>query len=221
MALDKLQGEKNCSQGYILPVLFAMKHRIEQQDATNSNIGKDFKTTMLEAIKGRFKNLYTISESNKDLFIAAVVTPCFKTDFIEDDNELVKIKQMLLEECRKIRGNNNDNQNHNSVENLKISADFFLRFGSRRLSRINSVENDIESEVQRFWSDNRENIEILKEFGIVREVYRKFNTTLSSSAAVERVFSQSMLIFTPRRNRISGANFEKTLMLKHNRKILE
>lgn len=46
-ALDTLQGEFNCSQGYILPALLTMKHHISRIE-TSSNIDIDFKRTMLK-----------------------------------------------------------------------------------------------------------------------------------------------------------------------------
>lgn len=45
-ALDTLQGEYNCSQGLILPVISSMKRRISSLEDT-SNIMTDFKQTML------------------------------------------------------------------------------------------------------------------------------------------------------------------------------
>lgn len=45
-ALDTLQGEYNCSQGFILPVLFSMKHRVEMTEGS-FNILMDFKRGML------------------------------------------------------------------------------------------------------------------------------------------------------------------------------
>lgn len=46
-ALDTLQGEYNCSQGYILPVLLTLKHNVNSIEE-NSNLDKDFKRTMLK-----------------------------------------------------------------------------------------------------------------------------------------------------------------------------
>lgn len=49
-ALDTLQGEYNCSQGIILPVISSMKHRISSLE-DNCNIIIDFKRTMLAVSK--------------------------------------------------------------------------------------------------------------------------------------------------------------------------
>lgn len=62
-ALDRLQGEKDCSQGYILPTLFAMRHRLNQLEG--GSLLKSCKVTMLRAIDKRFGLFFNICDSNK------------------------------------------------------------------------------------------------------------------------------------------------------------
>lgn len=97
---------------------------------------------------------------------------------------------------------------------------FFISFACAESRRRNSFEDSIESEVLRYLNDVRKDINILNEFPTIKSVYFKYNTTLSASAAIERVFSHSKFIFRPQRNRISAANFERTLLLKLNRSLL-
>lgn len=219
-SLDAMQREKNSSQGFIIPVLLSMKFRITKINET-SNIAKDFKSTMLAAIHKRFQNYFVLNESNKDLVLASITMPKVKTNFIANDDDLIYAKNLLISESKKL---NAENLNRlDDVQNEVFASqedDFIISFGSHRSIRRNSFENDIESEVSRYICDIRTDDSILNEYPNVREVYFKYNTTLSSSAPVERVFSQSLMIFTPRRNRLSATHFEQTLLLKHNRKLI-
>lgn len=218
-SLDILQREHNSSQGYVLPVLYSMKHRIEKI-TENSNIARDFKNAMLKAIDFRFKNYFKVDDSMKDLLLAAATLPRFKTNFFEDDEHIMYVKRILTNECKKVKSNEDKELNGVQDEPIREPDDDFLVLFTQNSQRRSSIDNDIESEVSRFLVDDRKENSILNEYPSVREIYFKFNTTLSSSAPVERVFSQSQMIFTPRRNRISNDHFEQALLLKHNRNLL-
>ena len=60
----------------------------------------------------------------------------------------------------------------------------------------------------------------LKNFPTILSIYMKYNTILSSSAPVERLFSTGGQILTPRRNRLTDSNFEMLLFLKKNKDFL-
>lgn len=130
------------------------------------------------------------------------------------------VKRILTNECKKVKSNEDKELNGVQDEPIREPDDDFLVLFTQNSQRRSSIDNDIESEVSRFLVDDRKENSILNEYPSVREIYFKFNTTLSSSAPVERVFSQSQMIFTPRRNRISNDHFEQALLLKHNRKLL-
>lgn len=155
---------------------------------------------------------------NKDLILATLSLPSFKADFIPDDadEDFAFAKQLLISECKKYE---TTRQNEPVNVNRTNSHHFIRSFSSRR-GRTSSIECEIEADIMKYFAETDNSINILNKYPLIREVYLKYNTTLSSSAPVERVFSQSLLIFTPHRNRISDGNFEKTLFIKINRKFL-
>lgn len=215
-SLDILQSERNGDQGLIVPALLTMRHNIAQ--VTGGTLSRHFQEAMMNAVDHRFSKYLNINEINRELVVAAISSPKFKFDFIENDDDCSVARKFLIEECIKLSPNQND-ENEPNIES-QTTVGHFLSFASRRNMRRKSVEQAIEEEIDRYLSDDRTENKTLNYYPHVREVYIKFNTTLASSAVVERVFSQSALIFTPRRNRILSANFEYALLLKFNRKIL-
>lgn len=219
IALDSMQKELNGSQGYIMPVLISMRHRISRIEE-DSDIGRDFKKAMLSAINKRFENYFVFGDSNRDLLLAALTLPRVRTNFIAEDEDIIYAKNLLISECKKLMSENEQSNTSPQEPEVEMNDDFLISYASSRDLRRNSIENEIESEVSRFLCDVRVDISMLNEFPTIRAAFFKYNTTLSSSAPVERVFSQSLMIFTPRRNRLSSVHFEMAIVMKHNRRII-
>lgn len=217
ISLDKLQGEQNASRGYILPTIKTMRHKISAIDGGNCTT--NFKETMLRVIERRFVNFFKMDEINTDVILASVTVPRFKVDFIERDSDAELARRMLINEC--LRTAPQLNSSSELEDGTRCDGDdYFLSFASRRTLRRSSNELSIEIEVDRYLNDERKQLTMLNDHPIIRNVYFKYNTTLASSGAVERLFSQSSLIFTPRRCRISSSNFEYALLYKYNHRLL-
>lgn len=58
--------------------------------------------------------------------------------------------------------------------------------------------------------------EIWEKYPALKEASFYFNTPLTSSAPVERLFSFAGIVNTPRRNALSDLSFEKLVLLKSN-----
>lgn len=179
---------------------------------------KNFQESMLKVIDKKFKKYLKVNDENRELIIAAVSSPYVKLDFIENSDDCDVARNFLINECIRLSPNEMSESEFESTPDNGTPGRF-VSFANRRMSRRKSSEQYIVDEIDRYLDDNRTDSKMLNDYSHVREVYVKFNTTLSSSAVVERVFSQSSLIFTPRRNRISSTNFEYALLLKYNRKL--
>lgn len=82
VTLDKLQGEADGSQGFIIPSLISMLYHINA--VNGSNLLMVFKKTALDVIKKRFDRYLGVNNVNSDLVLASVTTPKFKVDFIQN-----------------------------------------------------------------------------------------------------------------------------------------
>lgn len=173
-----------------------------------------------QVIKDKFPDLSEFNSKNKDFILSAITIPAIKADFIEDDNDYSFAKQLLISECKRFKSVESNIAVPDVESNAASVSNALISFCSRRLQRSNSVENEIESEVNRYLENNDKNYNMLNAYPLVREVFYLYNTTLSSSAAVERLFSQSLLVYAKNRNRISPENFERTLLLKYNQQLI-
>lgn len=221
ISLDRLQGEKNCGQGFIIPTLMSMRHRILFVNENGNTLLKFFQEAMLKVIDRRFSKYFEINQPNRDLVVAMLSMPRFKSTFIKEDTDFEIARNLFLTECLKLASKENADRNQENQVNPEAVDDFFLTFSARPVHRRNSIEQNIEAEINKYLEDDRKEIQILNEYPSIKEAYFKFNTTLSASAVVERVFSQSALIFTPHRNRISEENFERVVLLKYNLKLID
>ena len=88
------------------------------------------------------------------------------------------------------------------------------------LDEDSSAPNAIESEVNDYLS-NAKQYECLNKYPKVRELFLKFNTSIPSSAPVERLFSLGGLVLTPKRNKLTDARFEKMLLMHYNKGFLD
>ena len=69
-----------------------------------------------------------------------------------------------------------------------------------------------ELQALQYLDDGDRTLQCLVKFPAIREVFRKYNVALPSSAAVERLFSVAGVIGTAKRNRLRPQLFEKLLL---------
>lgn len=220
ISLDKLQSEKNGGQGFVIPTLISMRHRILFANENGNALLKLFQEAMLKVIDRRFSKFFQINQLNRDLVVATISTPRFKSTFMNNDTDFDVARKMFLEECLKLKSAETPDQVQEREVSQEEDDDFYVSFSTRSVRR-NSLEQNIEGELNRFLEDSRKGVHILHEYPTIKEIYIKFNTTLSASAVVDRLYSISTLMFTPQRNRMSPENFEHALLLKYNMKLIK
>lgn len=223
-SLDKLQGEKNVCLGAVLPCLYFIQEKIKNVElcttkSTNSkvrSIGKDMQNALKTAFEKRFKSTLLFENDNRDLILAAITHPIYKLKWIQDDQNVSFARRLFEREIRFFESGGDladvEEEKSNSEDDEFLPRNTISSTGL-------PVDNSSNVEIFSFLDDKSKDLNMLDKYNRIRQMYRRYNTTLSASSPVERLFSQCLLIFTPRRNRISHENFEKTLLCKVNKDI--
>lgn len=88
-------------------------------------------------------------------------------------------------------------------------------------AKTGSVHNiSVQQEMELYLSDEAKQLDSLKKFPAVKEVFLRYNTPIPSSAPVERLFSTGGQILTPRRCRMSDEHSEMLLLLNSNKSLM-
>jgi len=75
-------------------------------------------------------------------------------------------------------------------------------------------QNSDNDEARAYLESPNSSYEMLNGFPKVKKVFKKFNTPLNSSGAIERVFNLAGVLNHPKRGSITPANFEMCMFLK-------
>lgn len=222
-ALDKFQGEDNISIGYILPLLYFVDFKFRGMNFSTAH-GKNFKTCVVACFQNRFRKMMEIDDENIELIVAAICIPKFKLSWIDDEIMRDTCQSIFINELSKISRNNSNDHDDDTIERF-VSTSHNDSFESFTISKAPSRRASNEHcgaaiEALTYLNSYTDSIECLTKFPLIFKLYKKMNTTITSSAPVERLFSNALIIFNPRRNRISEKRFEMTLFIKKNKKLI-
>jgi hypothetical protein len=218
-ALDRLQGDKNCYYGELLPTLLSTHTKLAQLESEDSVRRLRHCMPLVHAVsngfKERFSDFLNLSPLVTDAVMASVSHPFFKLRWTQllpgsvDEKSLQDKFVHAISLREKLRGASEDQQQHDSFEDQ--SDAFFL------LSRTNSSSvSDGAVEALNYLQDQSRDLASLNRYPLVKKVFIEYNTTLPSSAPVERLFSFAGMVHSPKRNRLSDELFENLLLLKGN-----
>lgn len=210
-SINLLQGEKNCYFGYVIPTLLSLKAKLSEKVA-QVQFSSHILLAVIKAIDTRFAAVLVSHEAR----MAASTIPKFRLWWLADD-ERESMKRTMVQEARLLNTDPTNTEptsatGHASMGNEPEDDDTFFCFQSAQ-----ETSSTAEEEVQRYLQDPDKTLASLKTYPTIRALFLKYNTTLPSSAPVERLFSHGGLVFSPHRNRMTDKHFEQVLLLRYNR----
>jgi len=127
-------------------------------------------------------------------------------------------KELFLKEADYFHSTNITLREDKSKVTTSSSSDEDFFYELDKTSGIrDSVQPTISSNIEAlmYLECKSKELDILVNYPNIKQIFFKYNTSLPSSAPVERLFSCGQQIFVPRRNRLSDSTFEKLLFLKN------
>ena len=208
--LDILQGEDYCYYGTLLPTLETICKKTKASLPKLLTMTTGLVNAIDSAIKDRFANIL----DSQDAIIAAVTFPKFKLKWVESQEKKDAYKKMVIDELRQ---NENEIVLEEKPDAEPDKSDSFYEFDSGDET---CTTTDVEREVMEFLRSAK-SLECLDKFPKVKQLFLKFNTTIPSSAPVERLFSLGNVVFNPRRNRLSDDKFQQLLLMRYNKDFVD
>ncbi|XP_025405081.1 uncharacterized protein LOC112679479, partial [Sipha flava] len=200
-SLDKLQREKNSYLGYVAPTLIVLRKLLIQSSNDLSNA------------------------KSKDFILASISHPKFKMSWVPV-RYISLCKELFLNECNTFKDGNSVSESASDNADSDSSDEFYSNLSENLTTSFHpsadvdsaeidtSVSNTAGVEALKYLNSKKKEVMSLNDVPIVKQIFFKYNTTLPSSAPVERLFSKAIQMLTPRRNRLSDDVFEMLLCCK-------
>lgn len=213
ISLDKLQGEKSCYLGFVAPTILALRLLlIQMNDLVHC---RPLCFNIISSLEKRFDYILDLKKVKSKAFILSAIShPKFKLSWVPDRYKSY-CKQIFIDECNSIKTDKDVALNTNeNIYSDSSDQEFFQVLSENCLDveiDIHSNRNNINVQALEYLDSKNKDFTVLNSFSIIKKIFFKYNTTLPSSAPVERLFSSGSQIMTPRRNRLNDKTFEMLL----------
>ncbi|CAI6367816.1 unnamed protein product [Macrosiphum euphorbiae] len=209
-ALDHIQSESNFYYGHLIPTLFSLKSRLLILKEQHLRYTFTFIDPLITSLEKRFKLYFDLSPEVDEAILASCFHPTFKLRWIPEHDEIMKNRVKNL--CINIAEKYIENSSHTELSVDNVDDEDFLIFSSQE----QCFDSRANLEVVQFFNNKNKALTCLDSYPTIKKLFIRYNTSLPSSAPVERLFSFAGFIHAPNRSNLSNTNFEKLVFLKGN-----
>ena len=211
IAIDKVQGERFSFYSYPISVLRQTETSLKTIQDQSLKYNAPLVQTALRGMQKRFQPyLQQDFMLVKDALLATIPHPYFKLKPILKEKRDA-LKQELIDKANKLSSNISEGFKCNK------SSDTFFDWSDDEEETPQTQKNLTSIEILQFLEDPNNNLESLHRYPKIKNVFLKFNTSLTLSAPVERLFSFTSIILQGCRGRMTDKNFEKLTLSKANK----
>lgn len=202
----------------LLPKITQLRNKLSLIRDGNLVHTQPLVSEIMNGLSSRFDDMLNFRPSSEDAIVAAVLTPQYKLRWVPPERReavsalcLTRVVGFSL---------SSSSFERSDVDHFSSEDDYGYGLDTNETRQPVSAachqESLVKIETMHYLDNPSKELSSLLAYPHVKAAFVKYNTTLPSSAAVERLFSIGGLIATPRRNRLSDSTFERLLMLKMN-----
>ncbi|KAK1878352.1 putative AC9 transposase [Dissostichus eleginoides] len=209
-ALELFQAEQKCYLGLVIPTVLSLKNKLNEQKDSATYLSGVINAIVV-AIDLRFQELFASTEAK----IATATTPQFRLLWMAASDREEMCAVLATEAAQMDPGTITEpNTSRNSSNTIETEDDFFS-YGSVKPA-IQIQQRGVMEEIRKYVEGTGKSLECLQDFPRMKQLFLKYNTTLPSTAPIQRLFSQKGNLVTSQRNFLTDDYFERIQLLRYN-----
>ena len=226
--LDSVQSEVTAYMGNFMPTLHMMRLHLENLKTQRLQYAQPLVAALL-GIEGSRKGFYgrfAARLKEKDILMATALHPHYTMSLVRhfSPDEAVNIKQCIVEEVAELV----DTEERQPEERQEEADQFHLLLSTATVPEVRQQEEVKETVTKTLDQWKRAMVSVPLSHDLFPTKYRdawldlfkKYNTPLPSSAAVERLFSSAGDILRAKRSSLSNIHFEQLVFVRGNMHLL-
>ena len=211
VGIERLQGNKNLYYGELIPTLLTIHSQLYEIPIEQLRYCSYLLNVIREGFHRRFKSFIELDETVDDALLATVTHPYFKLRWVvmKSDANIASIKtrlqDLLIAQLKSL------SHKEKREAAAKSSNDDYYKFED------NTAENESNADLKalRFLEDNDFTVKALQKHPSIKRLFMKYNSTLTSTAPVEKLFPFQSILNSVHRSRLSDKTFEALSLLKN------
>uniref|UniRef100_T1IRT9 HAT C-terminal dimerisation domain-containing protein n=1 Tax=Strigamia maritima TaxID=126957 RepID=T1IRT9_STRMM len=188
-ALDILQGDQHCFLGILLPTIITIQDFLKSVQPSLV-----YAIPLVNALLDRLHKRFNIYFDKPEFILVSISHPLFKLAWLESSTKIREARNLLKTEVLK--------HQHLYEESTSSSC-------NSSTVPTSAAKTEAINEMEQYLLDCGKTVCSLEKYRIMKQIFFRYNTALTSSAPVERLFSGGKLILSATRNRLTDSHFEK------------